>query len=82
MTALERKRCIELRMDRETAWAMRRVLLRFHRGAALAYEGRALSAAEERQKHLEYALADTIEQDVIKLMRICGWEEEDDAPRE
>ncbi len=73
---------LDVPLDRETAWTFRRLLLRFHRGAELEYGGRALSETEDRRKRLEYALADRLEAEILRMMRLNGWEEEDAAPRD
>ncbi len=78
MTGADRR--IDLRLDRETAWTLRRLLLRFHRGAELEYGGRVLSDTEERRRRLEYRLADQLEAEVLTIMRLNGWQEEDEPP--
>ncbi len=71
---------IELPVDRETAWTIRRFLLRFHRGAEHEYGRRELTDTEDRRRRLEYALADDIEGKLLGIMHANGWAEEDDAP--
>ncbi len=72
---------LEFSLDRETAWTLRRLLQRFHHGAEFEYGGRTLSDTEDRNKRLEYALADNLENQILRIMRRNGWEEEDEAPR-